>query len=96
MHVISFAKIRDFFEQRPDTEQVLRAWYKLSKDGEFANFAELKATFNSVDKVGKLFVFNVGGNNFRIIAAIHFNRQKLYIRHVLTHSEYDKGHWKEH
>jgi mRNA interferase HigB len=45
--------------------------------------------------VGKLTVFNIGGNKVRLVAAIHFNRNKLYIRYVLTHTEYDKNKWKE-
>ena len=49
----------------------------------------------SADRVGKLTVFNIGGNKARLIAAIHYNRQKVYIRAVLTHDEYDKGRWKE-
>lgn len=50
--------------------------------------------FPHADKVGKFTVFNVGGNKVRLIAAIHYNRGKIYIRHVLTHREYDKGAWK--
>lgn len=45
--------------------------------------------------LGKLTVFNIGGNKYRLIAAIHFNRQKVYVRNVLTHKEYDQGDWKE-
>ncbi len=44
--------------------------------------------------MGDLIVFNIGGNKYRLIASIHFNRGKVYIRRVLTHSEYDKGDWK--
>jgi len=51
--------------------------------------------FPLADQVGKLTVFNIGGNKVRLIAAIHYNRQKIYIRAVLTHSEYDEGKWKE-
>ena len=51
--------------------------------------------FPSADQVGKLTVFNIGGNTALLIAAIHYNRQKLYIRAVLTHEEYDEGKWKE-
>ncbi|TGK76307.1 type II toxin-antitoxin system HigB family toxin, partial [Leptospira wolffii] len=46
-------------------------------------------------QVGKFTVFNISGNNFRLISSIHYNRKKVFIRHVLTHSEYDKGKWKE-
>ncbi|MGE4093428.1 MAG: type II toxin-antitoxin system HigB family toxin [Candidatus Binatia bacterium] len=58
------------------------------------NFDELRATFPSADAVGDLIVFNVGGNKYRLIASIHFNRGKVYVRHILTHSAYDRGVWK--
>lgn len=51
--------------------------------------------FPSADQVGKLTVFNIGGNKVRLIAAIHYNHQKVYIRAVLTHLEYDQGKCKE-
>jgi mRNA interferase HigB len=60
----------------------------------FRNFDELRATFPSADTVDDLIVFNIGGNKYRLIASIHFNRGKVYVRHVLTHSEYDRGVWK--
>lgn len=65
------------------------------KAGTFRTFTELRATFPSADQVGKLTVFNTGGNKVRLIAAIHYNRQKVYIRAVLTHAEYNEGTWKE-
>jgi mRNA interferase HigB len=61
---------------------------------DFANFAELKAMFGSVDHVDGLTVFDVGGNRYRLIAAIHDNRRKICIRNVLTHPENDRGAWK--
>ena len=65
------------------------------KTGQFNSIAELRTIFPSADKVGKLTVFNIGGNNIRLIAAIHYNRQKIYIREVLTHAEYDNNKWRE-
>jgi len=62
--------------------------------GQFRDFAELRKSFNSVDKVGRLFVFDIGGNKLRLIAAIHFNTGKVFIRYILTHSQYDRNHWK--
>ncbi len=61
----------------------------------FKDFNSLKLVFPSADKVGNLVVFNIGGNNYRLFASVHFNRKKIYIRHVLTHKEYDKGDWKD-
>lgn len=61
----------------------------------FTSFDEIRLTFPSADKVGDLVVFNIGGNKYRLIASIHFNRGKIYVRHILTHREYDKGAWKK-
>ncbi len=55
----------------------------------------LKKTFSSIDKVGKLTVFNIGGNKYRLISAIHYNRSNLYIRGVMTHEEYNNDACKE-
>lgn len=64
------------------------------ESGNYANFIALKATFASADQVDGLTVFNVGGNKIRLIAVIHFNRGKVFIRAVLTHADYDRGGWK--
>ena len=61
----------------------------------FASFAQLRGAFPHADQVGKFTVFNIGGNKVRLIAAVHYNRNKIYIRHVLTHQEYDAGKWKK-
>ena len=61
----------------------------------FASFAELRTVFPAADQVGKLTVFNIGGNKVRLIAAMHYNRRRVYIRAVLTHGEYDEDKWKE-
>jgi len=60
----------------------------------FSDFNELRQTFASADYVDGLTVFNVGGNKYRLIAAIHYNRHKVYIRNVLTHADYDREAWK--
>ncbi len=95
MHVITRKRLNEFASKYPDTESALARWYKLMKRGKFTSFAELREQFSSADQVGKLTVFNVGGNKVRVIAAIHYNRQKLYIRAVLTHDDYDQDTWKE-
>ena len=58
------------------------------------NFAELRRIFPHSDQVDNLTVFNIGGNKARLVAALHYNRRKVYIRAVLTHAEYDAGKWK--
>jgi mRNA interferase HigB len=93
MHVISRKALRSFWEQHPDSKHALSRWFKIMSQCEFSSFNDLHTTFSSADKVGALVVFNIGGNKYRLVASIHFNRSKVYIRHVLTHQEYDRGGW---
>lgn len=95
MHVITRKRLNEFAKLHPDTKSALIQWYKIIKQNEFASFVELRDRFSSADQVGKLTVFNIGGNKVRLIAAIHYNRQKIYIRAVLTRAEYDEERWKE-
>ena len=94
MHVISKKALREFWGKYPDSQIPLRRRFKLITKSSFGNFTELRAVFPSVDLVDDLTVFNIGGNKYRLITAVHFNRGKVYIRHVLTHEEYDRGGWK--
>lgn len=95
MHIISRKKLNEFAARYPESKSALKEWYQRMKTGQFKSIAELRTIFPSADKAGKLTVFNIGGNKIRLIAAIHYNRQKIYIREVLTHAEYDKNKWKE-
>ena len=54
----------------------------------------MRHTFPLADKVGEFVVFNIAGNRYRLIASIHFNRGKVYVRDVLTHQAYDRGGWR--
>ena len=94
MHVISRKALHRFWRRYPDSKSPLSRWYKIMQKNDFASFIALRNTFPTADKVGDLVVFNIGGNKYRLIAAIHFNRYKVYIRHVLTHPEYDKERGK--
>jgi mRNA interferase HigB len=95
MHVITRKRLNEFAEKYPYTKTALARWYRSVKNNSFGNFAELRAIFPTADRIGKLTVFNIGGNRVRLVAAIHYNRKKIYIRAVLTHVEYDEGKWKE-
>ena len=94
MHVISRKKLREFWDEHPKARLPLEAWYQVAKHAEWTNFAEVRQSFNATDQVGRFTVFDIGGNKYRLIAVIHFNRGKLFVRHVLTHKEYDDGKWK--
>jgi len=93
MHIISRKALRDFWEIWPEAKTPLVAWFRVLETGKFEGFNALKAAFGSLDYVAPFTVFDIGGHKFRIVAAIHFNRQRLYIRRVYTHAEYDA--WSE-
>jgi mRNA interferase HigB len=95
MHVITRKRLNEFATKYPETNNALADWYRQMKTGDFSSIAEIREIFPTADKVGRLTVFNVGGNKVRLVAAIHYNRKKVYIRAVLTHVEYDAGKWKE-
>ena len=90
MRVISNKTLTNFSTIHPAADEPLQAWRKIIESRSFINFADIKTAFHATDKVGYFFVFDIGGNKYRIVAAIHFDYQKLYVRHVLTHKEYDK------
>lgn len=95
MHVISRRALREFWTRYPDSKQPLNRWFKLLEKQDFNHFAELRSVFPSADRVGDFTVFNIGGNKYRLIASVHFNHRKIYVRQILTHAEYDKGRWKK-
>ena len=95
MHVISQKCLREFRTKHPPAKNALQAWFTRTKKAEWDSFEDVKADFGSADQVGRLTIFDIGGNKYRLIAHIHFNRGKVYVRHVLTHPEYNKGTWKK-
>ena len=90
MHIIAKKILEKFWLKHPGARAPLESWYKLVSKSDFNSFLELRESFNTADYVAPFVVFDIAGNNFRIIAAVHFNRNKLYIREVMTHSEYDR------
>lgn len=94
MHVIAKPALVEFWTKHPDAENPLQAWYRTMESEIFTDFNDLRATFASADYVDGLTVFNIGGNKYRLIVALHYNRRKAYIRAVLTHEEYGYGGWK--
>ena len=92
MRIISHKALQNFADIHPQAFAPLQEWRGKIRNATINSYAELKNLFNSVDKVGHYFVFNIAGNRYRLIAAIHFNTQTLYIRSIMTHKEYDQ--WK--
>lgn len=91
MHVIAKSTLLDFADKHPEARERLLQWHKVMEACVANDFNELKLTFNSADYVPKKFtVFDISGNNYRVVTVIHYNSQRVYIRSVATHADYDK------
>ena len=91
MRIVTFRVIQEYAEQHPDADIPLRELYKKTKESRWTCFADIKQTFNGADIVGNnRFVFDIKGNHYRIIAIVIFVSQKIYIRFIGTHSEYNR------
>lgn len=82
--------IRDYSKMNTRAELPLAEWYMVMQTSNAKDFNALREIFNSVDYVSGYTVFNIGGNNYRLMAAIHYNTQLCYIRAIWTHAEYSK------
>lgn len=92
MRVITKRKLIEFYTVHPEAKAALEDWYEFATKKDWASFNELRDSWsNSVDYVGNnRYVFNIKGNNFRLIVIILFKPSLIYIRFVGTHADYDK------
>ncbi len=91
VRIVTFKRITDFSKKQKDVKVALHDWYYKTSRTKWNNLNDVKRTFNSADYIGNSrFVFNIKGNQYRLIAIIIFASQKVYIRFIGTHSEYDK------
>lgn len=95
MNVISRQRIYEFVEVHKGADSSLTAWYRLASRAEWKHLADVKADYPAADLVGDLTVFNVKGNDYRLITYIDYRYKQVLIKAILTHSEYDKGKWKQ-
>lgn len=100
MRVLGTGVITDACEKYKDRHPrlcpALKAWLKIMRHTDAKDIFELKEkTFNSIDPVPPQTVFDIMGNEFRLIAKINYKQRVVRVQHVLTHKEYDKGSWKE-
>jgi mRNA interferase HigB len=91
MRIIAKSTIVEYYTKNPQAKSALMEWYEKTEEAEWHSFADIKQTFNSVDYVGNQhYVFNIKGNDYRLVVVIKFTPQNVYIRFIGTHSEYDK------
>jgi mRNA interferase HigB len=91
MVIISKRFLNEFIRQHPTSTEAILRWYLICKENNWENLSALKKVFSKTDYVGDdLYVFDIGGIKYRIIARIFFKKRTLYIRFIGTHSAYDK------
>ena len=90
MNVIALKTIRAFWEQHPEAETSLRVWYKLLTKTEPQHFNELKDSFNSADYSDPYTIFDIGGNNYRVLTIVVYEGRTAFIKGIMTHAEYTK------
>jgi len=95
MRIISRKKINDFCKKHPKAKNSLDNWYRIVRHENFKTFTDVRQLFPNADLVNNFIVFNIGGNNYRLIAFIDYPKKQLFIRYILTHGEYDKEKWKQ-
>ncbi|MCQ2127828.1 MAG: type II toxin-antitoxin system HigB family toxin [Bacteroidaceae bacterium] len=91
MRIIARKTIVDYYTKHPKAKDALEEWFHKVQKAEWKNFSDMRKTFNSVDSVGnKRYVFNIKGNDFRLVAIVKFTPSHVLIRFIGTHAEYDK------
>jgi mRNA interferase HigB len=92
VHIITQKRIVEAKQRHPTAAPGLDRWYRVMKSATLTRFDEVRTLFPDVDRIGELYVFNISGNQLRLIATLHLNRNKCFIRKILTHAEYDRWH----
>lgn len=95
LHVIGRKKLLTAAEEHGDLAGPLDVWYRIAKRADWTSLKAVRRDFPFADGVGKYTVFNIKGNEYRLISLIFYRSKKIFIRDVITHAEYDKGRWKK-
>lgn len=95
MHIISRQAITGFSKRHPDALAPLMNWYRIAKRAAWNSLVDVRRDFAHADLVGRRTVFNIHGNDYRLIARVNYRTKRVFILHILTHAGYDKGAWKQ-
>ncbi len=91
MRIVTHKTLVEFYTKHPDSQTALEEWYTKTTKADWSCFADIRKTFNTVDAVGNSrYVFNIKGNDYRLVALVLFQIKKVYVRFIGTHKAYDK------
>jgi len=91
--VISKLGLLKLARKRPETLSALTLWYKVVKKAQWRGLHEVRAQYPSADQVGHALIFDVLGGNYRLITRPIYDRQRIYVKALLNHGEYDRKEW---
>ena len=94
MRVISRKVLRDYCQTHADACDALYSWYRVASKAQWKNLTQVQAVYKTAESVSNFTVFNIKGNRYRLIVDLIYPSQRIYIKYILTHSEYSKDKWK--
>lgn len=95
MHIIARKTLVEFGVKYPDARNALERWWTICRKNSYSSFSDLKMTFGSADTVNKCVVFNIGGGKYRLVVRINYTGQRMWIKYVLPHKDYDQLNLRE-
>ncbi|GCL42281.1 MAG: type II toxin-antitoxin system HigB family toxin [Aphanizomenon sp.] len=94
MHLISIRTLREEAEKYPDIKKQIESWYITVKKAEWQSLNDVQKVYRDAEAVGNFTVFNIKGNDYRLIVGINYKTKKVHYKYLLTHAEYNKDKWK--
>ena len=94
MHLISIRNLRDDAAQYTDVKNQIDSWNTTVEKAEWQNLEDVRKIYRDAEAVGNFTIFNIKGNDYRLIVGINYQKQTVFYKYFLTHAEYDKEKWK--
>jgi len=95
VNVISKRGLLEQAAKHPGAKSALAVWFDTASAAQSTNLEDVRKTYPATDMVGDLAIFNIRGNQYRLIVRMAWRYQRIYVKEFLTHAEYDKGRWKK-
>ncbi|MGH2347810.1 MAG: type II toxin-antitoxin system HigB family toxin [Chloroflexota bacterium] len=95
MRIIARRRLMQLAQAHGDCVDQVADWYRVARKNSWKNLVELRESFRHADSVGDMTVFNIKGNDYRLIVHIRYDQEIIYIKNLLTHAQYDKGTWRD-
>ena len=94
MRIIAESRLKRMALQYGDCVNQIAAWIQIVRHAHWHNLSEVRQTYPHADSVEEFTVFNIKGNDYRLIVGMDYHHGRVYVKHLLTHADYDRGSWK--